>query len=244
MRLRTGRGGRLHVDRRFHVSRPHLLQRERATHPLQREEIAAMQEHNERWDPRGWRPLEADFKLRRVMPELGENYLKHPSIYNAQNEESMDIDEPGQFDASFNSDGNVHVFDKPDSSHRPSEGNGPKSMLDRTSSDTTISSMADKIQEVEAWRGLAAESVSGGALALFTDGGGDHMDQVAKDIQHDSDDWPSIDLSRDSIERAWRIDDRWRYDENLYHEESDDRFIMDDFQAKYVVRLLAISIFV
>lgn len=230
MRLRSGRGGRLHVDRRFHVSRPHLLQRERATHPLQREEIAAMHEHHERWAPRGWRPLEADFKLRRGMPELGEVYFKHPSIYHSQNEDSMDVDDQeGQFDTSFDSERNPQIFDRPNGSLRPSETNGVRSMQVRSNSEAA---MSDKIQEVEAWRGLAAESVSGGALALFTDGGGEQMDQIARDAQNDSDEF--MDLSGDNLEHAWRIDDRWRYDENVYHEESDDRFIMDDFQAKYL----------
>lgn len=233
MRLRTGRGGRLHVDRRFHVSRPRLLQREQATHPLQREEIVAQQEHAERWGPRSWRPLEADLKLRNVRPELGGVYLNHPSIYNIQNGESMDVDNPGQVDILLDSDRNMHAFDKLDTSHRTSHGDGPRSIHDRSSSETAIRSTVDKIQEVEAWRGLTAESTRGGALALFTDGG-DPVDQAGKRIrrsEYDLDDWPLVD---NTVEHAWRIDDRWRFDENICHEDSDDRFIMDDFQAKYV----------
>ncbi|GJJ13337.1 hypothetical protein Clacol_007589 [Clathrus columnatus] len=236
MRLRTGRGGRLHIDRRFHVSRPRLLQRERATHPLRREEITAMQEHMERWNSRSWRPLEADFKLRRVVQELGEVYLTHASIYNSQSAELMDVDDQEQSGVILDSDRNAHPFDKLSSFRRTSQADGLRPMPGRNISEMAVRGMVDKIQRVEAWRGLTAEqSTPGGALALFTDGGGDQVDHITKGTQQDDPDvWPLGDPSENLIEHAWRIDDRWRYDEDVCLEESDDRFIMDDFQAKYL----------
>lgn len=89
LRFRTGRGGRLHLDRLLHTRRPHpLLRAERARWPsssstTRSEELTIAEEG--RWKNRDWRPKRGlAANPRRATEsevELGQNYWSHESVH-------------------------------------------------------------------------------------------------------------------------------------------------------------------
>ncbi|KAF8479466.1 enhancer of polycomb-like-domain-containing protein [Gautieria morchelliformis] len=89
LRLRTGRGGRLHLDRLIPAYHPYPLHRvERACWPrssaFDRRRQALETAEEARWKSRDWRPepsSSANLKKVSNADELGQNYWAHESIY-------------------------------------------------------------------------------------------------------------------------------------------------------------------
>ncbi|KAF8587580.1 hypothetical protein K439DRAFT_810742 [Ramaria rubella] len=251
LRLRVGRGGRLHLDRRLHVPKPHrLLQREWAGYPPRAEDVTAAQLQAERWAKRSWRPRDSGVRLGRRERELGEEYWAHHSIYDddiTNHARTRDINGLGPDsdvqDPTFGFEQSISGWDARElwaraKATREEEGWKPTPHLavdpESLGLEVATRNAEERERAVEAWRGMTAEtSCNGGALALFTDGDAavEHSD-ILDGRQQDEDPMAQEERVADITEHAWRVDERWRYDSENFN--VDDRFLMDDYQSKFL----------
>jgi hypothetical protein len=255
LRLRTGRGGRLHLDRRLHVTKPHrLLQREWAGYPPRAEDGIAAQLHAERWAGRSWRPKDTRVQLGRKERELGQDYWAHRSLFEDLDSTASRVKNVGGIGDNHEKNISTFGFEQSvtgDAGHelwaraRAAQGEDgwkptPHLAVDPETLGVEVAARnaAERERIVEAWRGNTIESSGfGGALALFTDGG--DMAEPSNDLDEDSG-WRPCDGDKvaqdertaDTMDLAWRLDERWRYDSESHH--TDDRFLLDDYQPKYV----------
>lgn len=255
LRLRTGRGGRLHFDRRLHATKAHrLLQRELAGYPPRPEDVAEAQLHVERWAGRSWRPRSISVHPGRKERELGKDYWTHRSIYDDLDSNASPMRNVGGlgfnhdshistfgFEQSFSGDVRTELWARPRAA-QGEEGWKPTPHLavdpETLGAEIAARNAAEREQIVEAWRGNTIESSGfGGEFALLADGG----DMAAPDNEVDGDNRRQDNGDRnetqdertaDTIDLAWRLDERWRYDSESH--DTDDRFLLDDYQPKYV----------
>ena len=251
LRLRTGRGGCFHLDRRLHITKPHrLLQREWAGYPPRAEDMTAAQLHIERWAARSWRPRDAGVRLGRRERELGEDYWAHhsmfddPSGWRVRNISGINPNREGQV-PTFGFEQSISGWDAREPwararAFRGEEGWRPTPHLaidvENLGVEVAARNAAERERIVEAWRGKTSQASGsdGGALALFTDGEimAEPIELSEGNRDPNGDDMDARnDRAADAIDHAWKLDERWRYDSE-YHD-TDDRFLLDDYQSKY-----------
>ena len=251
LRLRTGRGGRLHLDRRLHIAKPHrLLQREWAGYPPRVEDMTMTQLNAERWGARSWRPRDAGVRLSRKERELGEDYWGHHSIFDDVDPNDSRARNIGGIGPNRESQVPIFGFEQSISgwdarelwararATRGEDGWKPTPHLaidvESLGVEVAARNAAERERIVEAWRGKTSDASGpdGGALALFTDGGvkAEPNESGEENREPDNDMDTRNDRAADAIDRAWKLDERWRYDSE-YHD-TDDRFLLDDYQPK------------
>lgn len=207
LRLRTGRGGRLHLDRLLQTREVHpLLRAERACWPptssiqdQRREEWKAMEEA--RWKNRDWRPengfLPANLKKVADANGAGHRYWAHESSYGEDAVSSV----------------------------------GKRKRLDEEDKEVEVIGF----EQVEKGLGLAndadwekgpAEDSRWRREPRSSDG------QPQEKIRKTTKEQRSLEeKADDSVDRPWRIDERWRYDLDMVRDD-EDRFLLDDYQPK------------
>lgn len=201
LRFRTGRGGRLHLDRLLHTHRPHpLLRAERGGWPhssntadRHSEELEKSEEA--RWKDRDWRPKPGfSANLRRVTDgiEPGQNYWSHESVYG---------DTPTNSRKRKREEEEVIGFEQ------IGDGLGLP-----TDADWEMGSQ---------WR-LEPRSRGPYSRAKFRKTEG------------------QMSIGHETLDYAWRIDERWRYDSDTVRG-GEDRFLLDDFQPKWDSSLVSVS---
>jgi hypothetical protein len=265
LRLRTGRGGRLHLDRRLNVTKPHqLLQREWAGYPSRAEDMTAAELHEKRWADRSWRPRDTGVRRQRKERELGEDYWAHPSILDdvdpveSRGRNTGGVGPSGDSQVpTFGFEQSISGWDARElwalaKTTRGAEGWQPSPHLEvdpeYLGEEIAAQNAAERERIVEDWRDKTSGSLGldGGALALYTDG----EVLVEPDKRGEDGHAPEDDASMDSrngrtanaINRAWQLDERWRYDSESHY--SDDRFLLDDFQPKCVQPSTFCSIYI
>ena len=261
IRLRTGRGGHMHLDRRLHGSKPHrLLQREWAGYPPRADEDTLAQQEVERWAARSWRPRRPEVRLGRRERQLGEEYWAHRSIHERDDKPRVPdvrgMQHEQDLTIGFEQSGygwEARELCARARASRDEEGWKPTPFLvvdpECLGPEVAKQNAAERERIVEAWRGHTLDDSGdcGGALALFTDGGAimgqnDVQPEATrgKNQSEEMDVWSPDGQAAEAVERAWRLDERWRYDSDsgsLHGQDTDDRFILDDFQAKCVSAL-------
>ncbi|KIJ53437.1 hypothetical protein M422DRAFT_64465 [Sphaerobolus stellatus SS14] len=245
LRLRVGRGGRKYVDRIGRTPRQHrLLEREWANHPLRKEELAESQQDTERWAFRDWHPPDSQRFHARPQRRLGELYLNHPSVYDVP----ADVTPTSEFDETGFGFAQDTLATEPrqvwllNRASREDEAWKPTPHLavdlDTADPEEAARNAAERDRIVEAWRGNTASATAGGALALFTDGtpGGEGENGQLMESP-DSDNWSRPESRTDSLEYAWRMEERWRHDaegRNTSGQDGEERYILDNYQSKYL----------
>ncbi|KAF8585798.1 hypothetical protein K439DRAFT_1632364 [Ramaria rubella] len=196
LRLRTGRGGRLHLDRRLHVRQSHpLLRADRAKYPPNVNSLTARREEEHEkaeancWQWREWRPKLCNAKSG-AAGELGREYWAHQSVY--EDCPSASIGKRKRVDE----DGEAIGFEQ--------------------------SGFCSEFAEFAEWEKGSADDVRGGLPPPR------HEVAMREELEDDV----AEPRTGDDVERAWRVDERWRYDSDVSLES--DRFLLDDFQPKFM----------
>jgi hypothetical protein len=205
LRLRTGRGGRLHLDRLLQTRQLHpMLRAERARWPSTgnavdrcRETWDSMEEV--RWKNRDWRPetrVSTGLEKEADADDLRQKYWAHESVYGddaptsakRKREEEEEEEEEEVLGFEQIRDDGLELLPDAEWEKGPAEDTRWK-LEPRSRSQPRV-----KIQKTEH---KSSEEFADGASA----------------------DW------------AWRVDERWRYDSDTVRDE-EDRFLLDDYQPK------------
>lgn len=234
----------MHLDRVSPMGkRQRLLERERATHPIRKEEHMAVDEDAERWQFRTWAPAESQVQRTRSSRGLTDNYQIRPSIYDPPSVNSPVSDLENETSGYGFGQQEMPGYEARrlwTKARGPREDDGwkptPHLAIDAETigPEAAARNAAERDRIVEEWRGNTLKVSAGGALALFTDGNGDEQMEI-DESDNGAPSESGLHTGHSDLDRAWRIEQQWGYDSenrSLLGCEADDRFILDDYQAK------------